>query len=158
MNTAKDMSPMAVSIRNKNSYLDSDLPIEDRTEDLLSRMTLEEKIEQLSGTSDCDKMASNSNSRLGIPSLQCADGPHGVRWGKATAFPVSIAIASSWEPELMERVGIAIAKEMKAKGCENCGDCKNPECASNQEPGKPCDCDKPEAAMKCGAGKCGKGN
>ncbi len=114
MNAAENISTTEVPM--ENSYLDSDLPIEERVEDLLYRMTLEEKIEQLSGTPDCDKMASNSNGRLGIPSLQFADGPHGVRWGKATAFPVPIAIASSWEPELMERIGIAIGKEIKAKG------------------------------------------
>ena len=44
------------------------------------------------------------------------DGPAGVRWQEATAFPVGIAMASTWEPELIYKVGSAIADEVKAKG------------------------------------------
>ena len=116
MNTQKDIASEEKVFKHNGSYLDSDLPIEKRVDDLLSRMSLEEKIEQLSGIPGSDGMTTHANDRLGIPSVQCADGPHGVRWENATAFPVSLAIASSWEPELMEKIGIAIGKELKAKG------------------------------------------
>ena len=104
--------------------------MEKRVSDLLSRMTLKEKVEQLSGLPRSDKkfddMTSRSNERLGIPSIKCADGPHGVRWGKATAFPVPLAIASSWEPDLMERIGMAVGKEIRAKGRnQSLGPCLN---------------------------------
>lgn len=63
-------------------YKDTNLPVEERAEDLLSRMTLEEKIEQLSGLGFDTK----ENKRLGIPVLRMADGPVGVRWGIITGF------------------------------------------------------------------------
>ncbi len=113
---SEKISVTSSPIKQKDSYLDADLPIEERIHNLVSRMTLDEKIEQLSGIPKYDKMTSHSNDRLKIPSLKCADGPHGVRWGQSTAFPVPIAIASSWEPELMEKIGVAIGKEMKARG------------------------------------------
>ena len=61
-------------------YKDANLPVEERVEDLLSRMTLEEKIEQLSGLG----FETKENKRLGIPVLKMADGPVGVRHGQAT--------------------------------------------------------------------------
>jgi len=44
------------------------------------------------------------------------DGPQGVRWGKSTAFPASIAMAATWNEPLIEKTGAAIAEEVKAKG------------------------------------------
>lgn len=109
-----------------NSYLDSSLPIKKRVDDLLSRMSLKEKIEQLSGVPEYDDLTTYKNDRLGIPPLKCADGPHGVRYEKGTAFPVSLAISSTWNPELMKRIGIAIAKELKVKGRnQSLGPCVN---------------------------------
>lgn len=93
-------------------YKDKTLPIEQRVEDLLSRMTLEEKIQQLSGTG----FETRENKRLGIPALRMNDGPVGVRWGKATAFPAAIGIASAWNPALTGRIGEVIARETRAKG------------------------------------------
>ncbi len=46
-----------------------------------------------------------------------ADGPHGVRRGKATCFPGSLAQAASWDRDLIGRIGIALGKEFRAKGC-----------------------------------------
>ena len=45
-----------------------------------------------------------------------ADGPHGVRDGQATAFPVGIAMAASWDTSLARRIGVAMGKEFRAKG------------------------------------------
>lgn len=90
-------------------YKDSKLPVDKRVEDLLARMTLEEKIDLLGGTG----FATKPNSRLGIPELRMTDGPVGVRWGKSTAFPVSIAMAATWNPELVNGIGAAIGRETK---------------------------------------------
>lgn len=86
--------------------------IEQRIDQLLTQMTLEEKADMLSGTG----FDSKPLPRLGIPSMKMTDGPLGVRYGKATAFPAGVAMAATWNPELIEKVGKAIALEAKAKG------------------------------------------
>jgi beta-glucosidase len=93
-------------------YKDANFPVEERVEDLLTRMTLEEKIEQLSGLG----FDTQENKRLGIPVLRMADGPVGVRRGQATAFPAAVGIAATWNTKLVEKIGAAIAKEVKSKG------------------------------------------
>ncbi|MBI5728045.1 MAG: glycoside hydrolase family 3 protein, partial [Ignavibacteriales bacterium] len=69
-------------------YKNAGLPVETRVADLLTRMTLEEKIDILGGTG----FATMPNDRLGIPELRMTDGPLGVRWDKATAFPSGISL------------------------------------------------------------------
>lgn len=54
--------------------------------------------------------------RLGIPGVRFTDGARGVVLGRATAFPVAIARAAAWDPELEERVGVAIGLEARASG------------------------------------------
>jgi beta-glucosidase len=81
-------------------------------ENLLSGLTLNEKIELLGGTG----FDSKPIERLGIPSIKMADGPLGIRWETATAFPATIALGASWDKELAYKVGKAIAKEVRAKG------------------------------------------
>jgi beta-glucosidase len=93
-------------------YKDVTLPIEQRIENLLSHMTLSEKIDQLSGTG----FNTPENKRLGIPPLRMTDGPIGVRWGQATAFPASVATSATWNVNLTRQVAAAIANEVKAKG------------------------------------------
>ena len=80
---------------------------------LITQMTVTEKISQLHGI---DWMDTVDNTRLGIPGFRMDDGPHGIRHGKATAFPVGIAMAASWDPELAERVGIALGEEFRGIG------------------------------------------
>lgn len=86
--------------------------IESRIEELLSKLTLEEKIELLGGTG----FETKSIERLNIPSLDMCDGPLGVRWGQATAFPSGILMGATWNPQLIEKLGSALAEEVKAKG------------------------------------------
>ncbi len=92
-------------------YKNPSLSIDERVEDLLKRMTLEEKIDILGGTG----FATKPIERLGIPELRMTDGPLGVRWNKTTAFPSGIMVASTWNPELAYKVGSAIGREVKAR-------------------------------------------
>lgn len=91
-----------------------------RIEDLLSRMTLEEKVSMTVGTG---AWHSTAVERLGIPSLKVTDGPHGAR-GEArrgetsAAFPVGVALAATWDPDLIRAVGSAIGEETKSKGAQ----------------------------------------
>ncbi len=95
-------------------YKDPSAEVEKRVEDLLSRMTLEEKIDMLGGF---EAFYILPNERLGIPKIKMADGPLGVRnYGKATAFPASIGTVASWNPDLMHEIGIAVGKEARSKG------------------------------------------
>lgn len=87
--------------------------LEETIDWLISQMTVEEKIEQLHGI---DWMDTADNIRIGIPGFRVADGPHGLRGGHSTSFPVGIAMASTWDLELLERVGTAISLELLGKG------------------------------------------
>ena len=90
---------------------------------LISQMTLQEKVNLLSGKNDWGTMPVE---RLGIPSMEVCDGPHGVRLvndgrrGKCatTAFPTGMSMACSWNTELIEQVGVALGEETKAMGCD----------------------------------------
>jgi beta-glucosidase len=97
--------------------------IEQHINELINTMTVREKVALLSGKNNWFTM---DNERLGIPSLIITDGPHGVRTsepetgrivGPATSFPTGISMASSWNTELIQRVGVALAEETKAMGC-----------------------------------------
>lgn len=105
---------MAAGCSNPNRpvYMNKKAAVEDRVEDLLARMTLEEKVDQLSG----EGFDTRANVRLGIPTLRMADGPAGVRWGQATAFPAPISMAATWDEDLLFRIGQVTAREMRSKG------------------------------------------
>lgn len=92
------------------AYLNTDLPFEERVNDLVGRMTLEEKAAQLLYTAP-------AIPRLGIPAYNWwNEALHGVaRAGYATVFPQSITIANSWDEELMLDVANAISDEARAK-------------------------------------------
>lgn len=87
--------------------------LEQRIDSLLGQMTLAEKILQLHKEGG---MNTQDNLRLGIPGFVMADGPHGVRDGLATSFPVGIAMAATWDTDLAYRVGEAMGKEFRGKG------------------------------------------
>ena len=91
-------------------YLDPSLPISERLSDLLSRMTLEEKISQM-----CNACAAIPH--LGIPAYDYwSEGLHGVaRNGRATVFPQVIGVAAAWDPSLAQRIGSATGDEGRAK-------------------------------------------
>ncbi len=87
--------------------------VEAKVEDLLSKMSLWEKAEQCRPNS---MFTTASNERLKIPGFIHSDGPRGVRYEKATSFPVSMAVAATWDTDLIERVGAALGAEMRARG------------------------------------------
>lgn len=90
-----------------------------RIENLISEMTLDEKISMLAGA---DLWHSVAVPRLGIPQFKVTDGPNGARgaWGsmgpESVCTPVGIALGATWNPDLVEQVGQVLADELKAKG------------------------------------------
>jgi beta-glucosidase len=91
---------------------ENDKNLNNKVEDLLNKMTLEEKIDLLGGTG----FASKPIERLGIPELRMTDGPVGVRWESSNAYPSGISMAATWNPGLIYHLGSAIASDTKAKG------------------------------------------
>ena len=89
----------AVSAEERPLYKDPSATIDERTDDLLARMTLAEKVHQLA------TMYPNGNVRLGIPHLKSAEALHGVTIAHATSFPSPLAMGSTWNPNLIERMG-----------------------------------------------------
>ena len=92
------------------AYRDTSLPIEKRVDDLVSRMTLEEKVRQMQHTAP-------AIPRLGVPSYDWwSEALHGVaRSGYATVFPQAIGMAATWDHNLVYREGETIATEARAK-------------------------------------------
>lgn len=86
--------------------------VDSKAAKLLSQMTLEEKADMLSGTG----FDSRPVPRLGIPAMKMTDGPLGVRRGFSTAFPSGVAMAATWDPDLIGKTGRAIAVETRGKG------------------------------------------
>lgn len=108
----------------KPAYLDAGRPIEERVEDALARMTLEEKVALCHAQS---KFSSTGVPRLGIPEMWMSDGPHGIRaeklwdeWDDAgwtsdscTAFPALTCLAATWNPTLADTYGQAVGEEAR---------------------------------------------
>ncbi len=92
----------------------------ERIEELLGQMTLEEKVAMTAGTG---AWHSTGVERLGIPPIKMTDGPKGARGegrgGTTSAsFPVGVAMAATWDPELIREVGAALGQEMKSKDAQ----------------------------------------
>lgn len=96
---------------------------EARVDDLVSQMTLEEKVSQMAG--DSGIMLPEGETlfnvpgveRLGIPPFKMADGPRGVGTVEgATTFPVGMARGATWDPGVEQRVGAAMGRELRAAG------------------------------------------
>jgi len=97
-------------MENQPAYLDTSLPIEQRVDALVSRMTLEEKVSQM--VYDAPAI-----ERLGVPAYNWwNEALHGVgRAGIATVFPQAIGLAATWNTDLMHRVATVISDEARAK-------------------------------------------
>ncbi len=106
----------------------SDARIETRVKELLSKMTLDEKIEQMTaepaykilehalGYGKYSTFNTPANKRLDIPGIRFIDGPRGANFKGSTGFPASPARGASWDVQLSERVGQAMGYEMRAQG------------------------------------------
>ncbi len=144
---------------SKYPYQNSKLPVEERVEDLLSRMTLDEKMREMmmkpadmfvkDGTREFSAEKADAyfdgisiglleapkftpqdnvkyinalqkylteNTRLGIPALVISECLHGYMTPEATVFPQAINLASTWNPELIEKTASAIAAEVASCG------------------------------------------
>src|SRR5271165_3965796 len=144
-------------------YQNPALPTARRVDDLLSRMTLEEKVAQMLCIWGAKKQITDAkgqfdpakapewfrvgigrierpgdghgaraqaeftnaiqkwvkdNTRLGIPVIFHDEALHGLQAPEATSFPQAIALASTWNPELVERVFAAVAEEVRARGTQ----------------------------------------
>ncbi len=98
----------------KYPFLDPDLPLEKRVDDLVGRMTMEEKISQM-------QSHAAAIPRLGVPEYhwwnECL---HGVaRNGVATVFPQAIAMAATWDPQLIRQEADVISTEARTKHHED---------------------------------------
>jgi len=91
-------------------YKNPELGIEERVNDLLSRLTIEEKAHQLAS------FFPNANVRLGIPHMQAGEALHGICLPLATSFPQAIALASTWDPGMIEKMAMITAKEARVLG------------------------------------------
>src|SRR5437868_13959127 len=81
--------------------------VEKRVNDILSKMTVEEKIDYIGGYKD---FYVRPMEKLGLPALRMSDGPIGVRnYGLSTTYAGGIGLAASWNPELARKVGEMIA-------------------------------------------------
>jgi beta-glucosidase len=100
----------AMSTSQKLSYLDTSLSFDERAKDLVQRLTLEEKVSLMSHPA-------HGVPRLNIPGYNYwSEALHGVaRNGRATVFPQAIAMAATWDKELIHRVASAIGDEGRAK-------------------------------------------
>src|SRR3954470_13488915 len=144
-------------------YRNATLPVERRVDDLLARMTIDEKVAQMvslwNGKSDITddgghfapakaprwfrlgigrierpsdghgaraqaeftnaiQRWARDSTRLGIPVIFHEEALHGLQGREATSFPQAIALASTWDPDLVERAFAVVAREVRARGAQ----------------------------------------
>ncbi len=139
------LSIFAVSAQTP-AYKDPSVPIERRIDDLLPRMTMEEKLNQLRcdptlwdkcidttgfgetldilnplGSSESARMANqiqarSKKSRLGIPLIIHSEALHGLIANGTTSYPQAIGLAATWDPNMMSQAATCIAEETRARG------------------------------------------
>ncbi len=103
---------------NKSNLSNEDAEIAEKVEQLISEMTLDEKIAEL--TQDAP-----ANDRLGIPFMKYGEALHGLwlvldYYGNTTVYPQAVACASTWEPELIKKMASQTAIEARALGVTHC--------------------------------------
>ena len=115
---------LPLGAQQKPVYLDETKELEERVEDALGRLTLEEKVALLHAQS---KFSSAGVARLGIPEIWTTDGPHGIRpevlWDKweqagwtndsCVAFPALTCLAATWNPDMAQLYGRSIGEEAR---------------------------------------------
>lgn len=95
-------------------YKDKNASVEDRINDLLPRMTLEEKIDYIGGYNG---FYIRGVERLSIPEIKLTDGPVGThKDGKSTAYPAGILSAATWNTDLIYELGKELGRDSRARG------------------------------------------
>src|SRR5690554_7754267 len=107
------------------------LSFNDKAEEIVKKMSLEEKIHLMSGKISSEDMLDHvlggqhynyipypagGNEGLGVPEMKFCDGPRGAVQGNSTCFPVTMARGATFDLDLEERIGRAIGKEIRAHG------------------------------------------
>src|SRR5699024_4298522 len=101
-----------------------------KAKEIVSQMSLEEKVHLMSGKVSMEMMLDDfkerhynwrpypagGNDRLGVPEMKFVDGPRGAVSGNSTCFPVSMSRGATFDKKLEEQIGNAIAKEIRAHG------------------------------------------
>ena len=87
---------------------------------LLAQLSLEEKVALCAGRST---WITNAVPRLGIPAMKLSDGPNAARGdavsgATAACFPVGVALAATWDTDLIEAVGVALGDEARSKNAQ----------------------------------------
>ncbi|OME71413.1 beta-glucosidase [Paenibacillus odorifer] len=97
------------TVTSKYPFQQIDLPLNDRVQDLISRLTLDEKVSLI-------PQYQAAIERLGVGAYKHGtEAAHGISWlGKATSFPQPSGLACTWNPELMKEIGSAIGDEARA--------------------------------------------
>ena len=120
------MTLIFISVPADNLSQEDNEDVKTKVEELLSQLTLDEKISMVHANS---KFTIAGVERLGIPEWKMSDGPHGVReeisrdsWDPAgwdndysTYLPVGTALASTWNPELAYQFGVVLGREARAR-------------------------------------------
>jgi beta-glucosidase len=114
------LAVLAAACSTNTSVVDD---VEERVDALLSQMTVEEKVAQMAGESlipvsdGVSLWSAPGVERLAVPPFRMSDGPRGVTSVEgATTFPVGVARGATWRPEIEQRVGAAIGRELRAIG------------------------------------------
>lgn len=88
--------------------------IEERVNQMLSKLTLEQKIRLIGGE---DALFIKAEPAVGFTRIKMSDGPVGVRgWGPVTGFTAGIGLAATWDPELADRVGRGLGRDARQRG------------------------------------------
>jgi beta-glucosidase len=95
-------------------YKDKTAAVEARVDDLMGRLTLDEKLSLLGGDRE---FYIRPIPRLGLPEVKMADGPLGVRnYGPSTAYPATIGLAAAWDGDLAREFGASLGNDARARG------------------------------------------
>ncbi|MEN9685077.1 MAG: hypothetical protein RLZZ28_863, partial [Bacteroidota bacterium] len=131
----KNVAPTAFGAFESNQSLTVE-QITVKARKILAQLTLEEKINMMSGEPSFypgilhmtsggynrhPLTTAGALERLGIPGIRFTDGPRGVMLPGATTFPVAIARGATWDPSIEERIGDAMGKEARANGANMIG-------------------------------------
>ncbi|HEX7410608.1 MAG TPA: glycoside hydrolase family 3 N-terminal domain-containing protein, partial [Bacteroidales bacterium] len=113
-NTAmKIMNKLLVSLLFLFPLLGFSQTLDQKVDSILALMTTQQKIDQLINNGF---MTTPANTTLNIPGFVMADGPHGYRFGNATAFPVGISMTATWDKDLWYKIGRAMGQEFRGYG------------------------------------------